>query len=200
MGPGSSSVWAEYSQLGVTGKNQNLFNGLGNQWYGTWETWNLEQPSMKTSKGFIHVGYNFIIYMEVSEIDIAKLFGSCQHILKWSYKVCGTFSSLIGIYINSKLYKQYNSAPIIRLFSVMNWMNLAWAILAKSNWSITLTWQHEVLTSTHSSVLIVNCSLVQNCRDCYIISNININRVDGSHQLDWNFSSLSIILIYYNFW
>ena len=104
MGPGSSSVWAEYSQSGVTGKNQNLFNGLGNQWYGTWETWNLEQPSMKTSKGFIHVGYNFIIYMEVSEIDIAKLFGSCQHILKWSY-VCGTFSSLIDIYINSKLYK-----------------------------------------------------------------------------------------------
>ena len=71
-----------------------------------WNLGNLEQPSMKTSKGFIHVVYNFINHMEVIEFNIAKLFGSTYSEMKPSIVyVCGTFSSLIDIYINSKLYK-----------------------------------------------------------------------------------------------
>ena len=100
-----------------------------------------------------------------------------------AFYVCGTFSSLIDIYINSKLYKtiQFSTNNSI-IFS--HELNGSCCHTHRKYWSITLTWQHEVLTRTHNPVLIVNWSSVQNCRDCYIISNININRVDGRHQLD----------------
>ena len=107
-----------------------------------------------------------------------------QHILKWSL-LCMWNNFIIDwhLYINSKLYKtiQFSTNNSI-IFS--HELNGSCCHTHRKYWSITLTWQHEVLTRTNSSVLIVNWSSVQNCRDCYIISNININRVDGRHQLD----------------